>query len=102
MTAFPPSAHVHAETARGVAEETATPPSSGPTPEQTGLAWRRADGQVRVLIHLFETSAGEPDQRWSERVTDWLDTHVPGWDDHLALVGAGLFALLLGALAALL
>jgi hypothetical protein len=73
-----------------------------PAPEHTGSPWRRADGQVRMLFHFDSGPAAEPALTWPERAGDWLEVHLPGWNDHLGLVGAGLFALLLGVLVALL
>ena len=65
-----------------------------------GVPWRRGDGQFRVLLHLDGCPADEPEETRCERVLTWLDDRVPGWDDHLALVAAGLLVLLVGLLVA--
>lgn len=67
-----------------------------------GVPWRRADGQLRVLVHLDGHPDEEPGPTRIELVLAWLDDRVPGWDDGLALVAAGLFVLLIGVLVTLL
>jgi hypothetical protein len=68
----------------------------------SGLPYRRGDGQLRVLVHFDGEPAEEPEETRTERFLVWLDGRVPGWDDDLALVAAGLFVLLLGLLVTLL
>lgn len=67
-----------------------------------GVPWRRGDGELRVLVHFDGSPTEEPEETRSERLLTWLDDRLPGWDDHLALVAAGLFVLLLGLLVSLL
>ena len=96
MSAPQPSRHAHTDGAPADARREETPEPTG------GLPWRRADGQVRLLFHLHGTPLPEPAETRPERVAGWLDIHLPGWNDHLALVAAGLMALLIGVLLALL
>ena len=67
-----------------------------------GVPWRRGDGQLRVLVHLDGHPDEEPAPTRTELFLAWLDDRVPGWDDDLALVAAGLFVLLIGLLVTLL
>jgi hypothetical protein len=81
--------------------EDSPPSDDGSVSEGSGILWRRADGQLRVLVHL-DGSPADAEETPVGRIVEWLDQRLPWWDDHLVLVAAGLFVLLLGVLVALL